>query len=149
MDRVPLARTFQIDPVAIMECYDLILLHSTKNQYVSAMKYKEQLRIVLSPEYKYFGKRKENRTSEVDFCKMTSYSQQIASFWQHSSIQWPLFAHKYVANTLLRRLSHWIDIFGHARRSDPTERRVPLHGSAAWWHAKRVANAPWKPIVIW
>ena len=39
---------------------------------------------------------------------MTSYSQQIASFWQHSSIQWPLFAQKHVVTTLLRRPPYWI-----------------------------------------
>ena len=89
--RVPLARTFQIDPGAVMERYDPILLNSIKNQSVSTMKYKEHMRTALSPEYQYFEKREGNRTSEVDFCKMISDSQQIASFWQHSSIQRPLF----------------------------------------------------------
>ena len=57
-----------------MERYGPILLNSIKNQSVSAMKYKEHMRTALSPEYQYFYKRKGNRMSEVDFCKMTSYS---------------------------------------------------------------------------
>ena len=52
-----MVRTFQIDPNAIMERYDPILLHSIKNP-VSAMKYKEHMWTALSPEYQYFGKRK-------------------------------------------------------------------------------------------
>ena len=47
------------------------------------------MRTALSPEYQYFEKREGNRRSEVDFCKMISDSLQIASFWQHSSIQRP------------------------------------------------------------
>ena len=87
--RVPLARTFQIDPCAVMERYDPIMLNSIKNQSASTMKYKEHMRTALSPEYQYFEKREGNRRSEVDFCKMISDSQQIASLWQHSSIQRP------------------------------------------------------------
>ena len=77
--RVPLARTFQIDPGAVMERYNPILLNSIKNQSVSTMKYKEHIRTALSPEYQYFENREGNRRSEVDFCKMISDSQQIAS----------------------------------------------------------------------
>ena len=49
------------------------------------------MRTTLSPEYEYFYKRKGDDMSEVDFCKMTSYSQAIASFWQESTIQRPVF----------------------------------------------------------
>ena len=41
LGRVPLARTFQIDPGAVMERYDPILLNNIKNQSVSVMKYKK------------------------------------------------------------------------------------------------------------
>ena len=74
MGRVPLARTFQINPGAVMERYDPILLTNTKNQSVSSMKYKEHMQTVLSPEYKYFKKREGNHMSDVDICKMTSDS---------------------------------------------------------------------------
>ena len=89
LGRVLWVRTFQIDPGAVMERYDPILLNSIKNQSVSTIKYKEHMRTALSPEYQYFKKREGNRRSEVDFCKMISDSQQIASFWQHSSTQRP------------------------------------------------------------
>ena len=74
-----------------MERHDPILLNNIKNQSVSDTKYKEHMRTALSPEYQYFQKRKGDGMSEVDFCKMTSYSQAIASFWQESSIQRSLF----------------------------------------------------------
>ena len=61
-----------------MERYDLVLLCSIKNQSVSAMKYKEHMGTALSPQYQYFGKRKGNNVIEVDFFKITSYSQQNA-----------------------------------------------------------------------
>ena len=74
MGRVPLARTFQINPGAVMERYDPILLNNIKNQSVSVMKYKEHMRTAISLEYQYFEKRERNRMIEVDFCKMTSDS---------------------------------------------------------------------------
>ena len=65
---------------------------------------------------------------------MTSHSQHIASFWQHSSIQRPLFVKKNGVNTLLIRPPYRIDLdrrFGTCRTiwSDPQERCVPLHES--------------------
>ena len=72
--RVPLVRTFLINPGAIMERCDPILLHSIKYQSVSVMKYKEHRRTALSPLYRYFLKREGNRRIEIDFCKMTSDS---------------------------------------------------------------------------
>ena len=44
----------RIDPSAILERYDSILLNSIKNQSVSAMKYKEHMRTAFSPKYQYF-----------------------------------------------------------------------------------------------
>ena len=66
--------------------------------------------------------------SEVDFCKMTSYSQAIATFWQVSAIQRSLFVKKHV-NTLLRRPPYWIDLdrrFGTCQtiRSAGTSRSI-------------------------
>ena len=65
--RVPLARTFQIDPGAVKKRYDPILLNDIKNQFGSAMKYKEHVRIALE-------KREGNHLSEVDVYKMASDS---------------------------------------------------------------------------
>ena len=43
-----------MDPGAVMERYDPILLNSMNNQSVSDMKNKEHMRTAPSPEYQYF-----------------------------------------------------------------------------------------------